>query len=119
MDEIISENLKKSILRKIQNHVGEDAAISSKSLAGWLRTVGFQNVGDLQRVTREAIRQMRQSGVPICSRAGKGYFWPANLEEVEATHKYLDTIAKDQLYTAKQLYQAGIDLFGGQQSLGL
>ena len=120
MDEIISNNLKKAIQRKLEeHHTGEANAISSKSLAGWLKSVGFENVPDLQRVTREHIRQLRQEGVAICSRAGRGYFWPASLEEVEATHQYLDTIAKDQLFTAKQIREAGIRMFGGQQGLGI
>jgi hypothetical protein len=119
MDEITNVNLKKAVMRNLKSHVGEAEAISSESLALWLKTAGFANVPDLQRKVRDIIHDLRQEGTPICSRAGKGYFWPASLEEVEATHQYLDTIAKDQLYTAKQIKDGGIKLFGGQQGLGI
>lgn len=119
MNEITEVNLKKSIQRIIESKVGEENAITSKALTGWLRSVGFENVPDLQRTARNVIRELRREGVPICSRAGRGYFWPKDLEDVQQTYDYLNGIANDQHYTAKQLKEGGINLFGRQRGLGI
>lgn len=117
MDEITRKSMKKTITNLVRTRVGVDQAIGSESIAGYLRANGFRDVYDLRRKARDVIRELRREGVPICSKSGKGYFWPAKLEDAIETAEEIAHAARDMQYTASLIKDNARRMFGDQQSL--
>ena len=99
-------------------HAGLKKVITGKDLTDALKSNGFPSLS--QRQLRLTIRDMRRQGIPICSKAGYGYFWPRSIEDVQACRAVeFDSKAKDMLVTDKAMMNGAIVLFGSQGSLGI
>lgn len=110
--------LERAISNAIKPHVGSGSAVTGADFTSHLKFMGFRSL--TQRQLRIAIRDMRRKGIPICSKAGKGYFWPESLEEVQACQAVeFESKAKDMLATGKAMMDGAIALFGNQRRLGL
>jgi len=98
------------------SHVGIHAVIKGADLCAWLNDNGFPTL--THRQMRHAIREMRRQSVPICSAGGRGYFWPASLDDVlQCRQTEFQAKAKDMLYTGRKMYEGAISMFGNQRSL--
>lgn len=115
-DEITQKRLKDAVLARILGRKGKSQAIPYRQLTEEIRPA-FRTVPDLKRKVRDATHELRRDGVPICSKAGRGVYYPEDLEEVLETAEDLERVARDLHYTAKQIRENGRRKFGSQQKL--
>lgn len=107
-----SAELRSFILGHILLLVGRHAAITDEEICALLG-----KSPSYERTVRDAIRDLRKAGHPICSESGVGYWWPASREEAEGTAAELRSRATDMFDTAKLIEDSADRLFGGQRSL--
>ena len=67
----------------LRQHVGEEDAIGRAALVAEVSRMVGERVNE--RRVREAVRELRRAGMPICSVPGKGggYFWARDVTELE------------------------------------
>lgn len=113
MDAIDKSRLRRAVGVMLKARVGEDKNISGTDLTKTLRANGFSGYSPtaLHREIRHTIREMRKGGQPVCSKAGKGYYWPKSFDEVLECADELEDKAKDMLHTGKKLKDAGAEYF--------
>jgi len=77
------EGLDAAIMAVLAGHVGAGAAIGRRDLVAAVRERLGEKVHE--RKVREAIRDLRRRGAPICAVAGEGggYYLAANMGELE------------------------------------
>ena len=100
----------RAVRAALKFHVGNDSAISRKKL---LKQISGLN----DRQMRIAIYQLRNDGVLICSRGGRGggYWMAENAAELlEFVERELKSRAYDMLRTAKHMENACDRKFGLQ-----
>ena len=78
----------------ISGHEGEENAISSSDLAAGM---GFSSVRELQK----HIASERMAGAIICSGSSKGYWLPADLDEIRKFNRNMNARAMKILVASK------------------
>jgi hypothetical protein len=118
----MTDTIRDNIRAALAHHVGRENRISRWALVAevfgtdipeWERN----DQHPLDRQMREAIREMRRAGIPICSDSSGGYWRAGNINEVLTAAEKLRRRAKDLLATASDMEQAGRVEFGGQMEL--
>lgn len=93
----------------MHNHIGSENAIRAKKLCKYM---GLTN-----KLLRKALNELRAEGQPICSDSN-GYFYAANVDEIDHTISHLDDRAKEMDIARKGLEKskasfAPLDVSGG------
>ena len=110
--------LEKAIRSILEGRIGTEKSITGEALTNHLNLYGFATL--TQRQLRYAIRDIRRQGIPICSKAGRGYFWPRTLEDVQKCQAVeFESKALDMLKTGKAMMDGAVALFGNQGRMGL
>jgi len=99
----------KAVLEILKGHKGRAHGISVESLAA--------RAGMAERKVREAIAELRKSGVPICAVPGTGYYMAATKQDLEKTLKFLHARALHSLGLEAQLRKTSLGDLAGQLAL--
>jgi len=99
----------KVVLKILKEHKGRSRGVSVEALA--VRT------GMADRKIREAISELRKSGVPICAVPGTGYYMAVSKKDLEETLKFLHTRALHSLGLEAQLRKISLEDLAGQLAL--